>query len=78
MKTPLQKRKMKQLFPTAASPASTTLYVLSGTPTGSSSPDITGFSGTSTEFPGEISLLAITEFLGVEIINFAVHSNSSI
>jgi len=78
MKTPLQKRKMKQLFPTAASPANTILNVLSGTPVGSSSPGITGLSGSSIEFPGEMSLLPRSGIFWVGNITGALQSNSSI
>ena len=77
MKTPLQKRKMKQLFPTAASPANTILNVLSGAPVGSCSPSITGLSGTSIEFPGEMSLLPRTGVFELGHLNDAPQSNSS-
>jgi hypothetical protein len=76
MKTPLQKRKMKQLFPTAASPANTILNVLSGAPVGSCSPNVTGLTGTSIEFPGEMSLLPMSGVFGVGH-NDALQSNSS-
>jgi len=77
MKTPLQKRKMKQLFPTAASPANTILNVLSGAPVGSCSLSITGLSGTSIELPSEMSLLPKAGIFELGRFNDSPQSTSS-